>query len=221
MSRETSKINEEEIVKEDIDFDNFQVVRKEFFSHTYDYSLSIRPDHIRFSASLVKRLANVYDVQFLMNPTQKRLIVRPCGSDDKDAVHWAYNRAKDGKKASRDIGSQFFSMKIYELFNWNTNYRYKVSGTIVESKGEMVVVFNFNDQEAFELGARGGNSMLPEEWRSSFGLPLPEHERNLKVSVLDGYARMEIIKKRNSKITVNKNSEQLSLLGTESEKKED
>lgn len=221
MNDELKKeVEEEEIEEQDINLDGFQVVRKEFFSHSYDYSISIRPDHIRFSASIVKRLADAYYVQLLINPAEKRMVVRPCDVDDKDSIHWAYDRARDSKKAARDVNCKLFCMKLYDLLKWNTNYRYKIQGALVKSNNELIMVFNFDDQEAFELGQRSGSSTLPEEWMNSFGLPLPEHERNLKVSVLSGYARMELIQKRNRRVQISRDQIPQSTLVTESDKVE-
>lgn len=201
MSEYLERINdEEEIEEQDIKLDGFQVVRKEFFAHSFDYSISIRPDNIRFSASIVKRLESAFYIQLLINPNERRMVVRTCGPDDKDAIHWAYSRKKDDKKVVRNVNCKLFCMKLYDLLKWNTNYRYKISGALVKSNNELVVVFNFNDQEAFELGQNNRNSTLPEEWMNSFGLPLPDHEKNLKVSVLSGYARMELIQKRKHRI---------------------
>lgn len=200
MSNEINKINDEEIEERNIDFNEFQVVRKEFFSHTYDYSISVRPDHIRFSASIVKRLEDIFYVQLLLDPVKKTMIIRPCGPDDKDCVQWGYVRAKNNKKAARDIKCKLFCMMLYKLLNWNTDYRYKILGTLIKSNGEFVILFNLQEQEAFSLQQRGNKSYLPEEWRDSFGLPFDEHEKNLKVTVLDGFARMEIIQKRNRPI---------------------
>lgn len=200
MDNDERKIGSEEVIeKVDVDISKFQVVRKEFFVHSYDYSISIRPDKIRFSASIVKRLADVFYVHILMNQEDGKMMVVPCGPDDKNAIQWGYLRAKNNRKASRDIGGKLFSMKLYKTFGWATNYRYKITGALVQYEGKFVLLFNMKDIEAFPLGERG-KSYLPEEWMNSFGLPVKEFEESLKVTYLNNYSRVEIIKKRNKKI---------------------
>lgn len=56
----------------------YQVVRREFVSHRFDPAMTVRVNSITFNNACIKALENATYVQFLINPTEKKLIVRPC-----------------------------------------------------------------------------------------------------------------------------------------------
>ena len=45
----------EETVVENINYDGFEVVRREFFSHTFEVSVSFRIDSIMFNTATLKK----------------------------------------------------------------------------------------------------------------------------------------------------------------------
>ena len=51
-----------------INYGGFEVVRREFFSHTFEVSVSFRIDSIIFNTATLKKLPNVRYVQFIVNP---------------------------------------------------------------------------------------------------------------------------------------------------------
>ena len=67
-------------------FDGYQVVRREFISHNFDPAMTIRGNSITFNNSCISKLENATYVQFLINPTEQRLLIRPCDEGARDAV---------------------------------------------------------------------------------------------------------------------------------------
>ena len=81
----------------------YQVVRREYVSHSFDPAMTVRVNSITFNNACIKALENATYVQFLINPTEKKLIVRPCDTGARDAIRWCI--AKDDKRKSRQITS--------------------------------------------------------------------------------------------------------------------
>jgi len=210
-------INEIEEV-DDFNFDGFQVVRREFFSHTYEVAVSFKCDSITFNTASINKFPDFDYVQLLVSPTEKRIVVKMCGPDDKDAIKWAKIKRTTQKREPRRVLCRLFSAKIFDLMGWNTENRYKIQGTLIKTPNETIIVFNLEETEVYIPDVKDENGTIvkhtpyfPEGWRDSFGLPVKEHEEALKINILDGYARMEVVQKRAKKKAPEANSEQLNL----------
>ena len=94
-------------------FDGYQVVRREFFSHKFDPTLTIRGNSIIFNNACISKLESVVYVQVLVNPTTEKLVIRPCEEGARDAIRWCI--AKDDKRKSRQITCGLFTAKLYEM----------------------------------------------------------------------------------------------------------
>ena len=196
----------EETVVESVNYDGFEVVRREFFSHTFEVSVSFRIDSIMFNTATLKKMPNVRYVQFIVNPEKKKVVIKSCDVDDKDAIRWCQYNEKLDKRTPKKILCRMFAAKVFDMMDWNIENRYKIQGNILRSKDEVLIVFDLNDTEVYtpKKRAEDGRSIkskpyYPEGWRESFGLPVAEHERALDINILDGYARIQIIEQRNVK----------------------
>ena len=198
--------DQEETVVDKIDYEGFEVVRREFFSHTFEVSVSFRIDSIMFNTATLKKMPNVRYVQFIVNPEKKKIVIKSCDVDDKDAIRWCQYNEKLDKRTPKKILCRMFAAKVFDMMDWNIENRYKIQGNILRSQTEMLIVFDLNDTEVYTPKRRGEDGRLmktkpyyPEGWRESFGLPVAEHERALDINILDGYARIQIIEQRGIK----------------------
>ena len=189
IPKEEQKQTEKEM--EGFSYDGYQVVRKEFFCHKYEPTITIKGNSVTFNNSCISKLDKVVYVQFLINPAQVKLLVRPCSEGAKDAIRWCV--VKEGnKRKSRDITCVTFVAKLFELMSWERMYHYKVQGSILETNGEMIYVFDLAGAEMYEPRKRDGSfnrnaPIFPENCRDSFGLSFADHEAALKIDLDNGY----------------------------------
>ena len=180
-------------------FDGYQVVRREFFSHKFDPTLTIRNNGIVFNNACISKLDEVVYVQVLINPDTGKLVVRPCDEGARDAVRWCI--ARDDKRKSRQISCSMFTAKLYDLMGWETLYRYKMQGTRISYQGEQLYVFDLTSTEVFipatqDTGEPEGKPRKKtavrflENWRDSFGLPVAEHTASTQIDLNEGYGMM-------------------------------
>lgn len=184
-------------------FDGYQVVRREFFSHKFDPTLTIRNNGIVFNNACISKLDEVVYVQVLINPDTGKLVVRPCDEGARDAVRWCI--ARDDKRKSRQISCSMFTAKLYDLMGWETLYRYKMQGTRISYQGEQLYVFDLTSTEVFipttqDTGEPEGKPRKKtavrflENWRDSFGLPVAEHTASTQIDLNEGYGMMDDMK---------------------------
>ena len=184
-------------------FDGYQVVRREFFSHKFDPTLTIRNNGIVFNNACISKMDEVVYVQVLINPDTGKLVVRPCDEGARDAVRWCI--ARDDKRKSRQISCSMFTAKLYDLMGWETLYRYKMQGTRISYQGEQLYVFDLTSTEVFipttqDTGEPEGKPRKKaavrflENWRDSFGLPVAEHTASTQIDLNEGYGMMDDMK---------------------------
>ena len=176
-------------------FDGYQVVRREFFSHKYDPTLTIKGNSIIFNNACISKLEQVVYVQVLVNPKAEKLVIRPCEEGARDAIRWCI--AKDDKRKSRQITCGLFTAKLYEMMGWEALYRYKLQGTRITYQGEQLYVFDLTSTEIYlpavkdpdnpTAKAKRSAAVYPANWRESFGIPVMEHTASTQVNLLDGY----------------------------------
>lgn len=132
---------------EEVSLDGFQIVNSEMFSHLsriMEASCSIWPTRIAFNKIAIKLLNNCEYVRIEVNPVNKRLLVIPVTSSDKDSIRWV-----KGKKdlSSRYLESRTFGDQIYKAWGLNTEYNYRTTGRLVSSKNKVMLLFDFNQAE--------------------------------------------------------------------------
>lgn len=179
-------------------FAGYQVVRREFISHRFDPAMTIRGNSITFNNSCISKLEDATYIQFLINPTQRKLAIRPCEEGARDAVRWCVVRGD--KRKSREITCKPFTAKLYALMGWEAVYRYKLQGMRISYQGEALYLFDLSEKEAFlpqtrdpETGKiKRAEAILDTAWLDNFGLSVDEHTASTQINLMDGFVSSDI-----------------------------
>lgn len=132
---------------EDFSYDGYQVVRRELFAHLREPAVVIRRDSVTFNTACIAGLGDAVYIQILVNQDSKRMVVRKCEENDKDALRWCV--AKPDKRKSRKMTNKIFSAMMYEMMGWNLDCRYKILGHKITFKDETIYVFDLMETEIF------------------------------------------------------------------------
>lgn len=211
---EQSEIDEKaEELQKNFTYDGYQVVRRELFAHQREPAVVIRRESITFNTACISGLEDAVYVQILVNPENKRMVVRKCDENDKDALRWCIE--KPDKRKSRKVTSKIFSAKIYDLMEWNTDCRYKILGHKISYEDEQIYIFDLIETEIYidikkvkqlktdeQVNQSQDNANLlqatptrkpfyPEDWKDSFGLPIDEHKKALQMTIIEGYTTFD------------------------------
>ena len=73
---------------QDFSYDGYQVVRRELFAHLREPAVVIRRDSVTFNTACIAGLEDAVYIQILVNQDNKRMVVRKCEENDKDALRW-------------------------------------------------------------------------------------------------------------------------------------
>ncbi len=188
----------EEPEKVQLDLNEFEVARSEFFAHIREPSFIFNDGKIGVNAACVRRLPDTEYVQLLINRQKQKLAIRVCQEEDLFSIAWA-KVTKDGKRLPRTITGRMFFMKVCEMLGWTPDYRYKILGKLVKANNELLFLFDLNSAETFERsidenGKRKASRkpVFPAEWKNQFGIPFSEHKKALQVNMFDGYTVLSV-----------------------------
>ena len=180
-------------LNEDFDFDGFQVVRREFFSHLREPSVTFNNHKFYVNMACIAKFPTAEYVQVLINQETKIMALRPCGEGERDSFQWC--RDKKGKRIPKQIVCKLFFAKIFNLMGWNPENRYKLLGRVIHSKGVYLLAFDLTATEVYEKTYLEGQSpkaskaaTFPETWQNQFGMSYSEHKQSMQINVFDGYA---------------------------------
>jgi len=182
----------EEIERDDnFSYEGFQVVRGEFFAHLREPSITFNKQRVSLNTACLNRLPDVDYVKILVNPTELKLVVQPSSENERDSFIW---RSQSAKRKPKQVICRVFYGKIMELMNWNTDYRYKLLGKLIQSNNEYLFAFDLTSPEVFQSTVNENGQMkssrtplFPAEWKNQFGLPVEEHRKRLQVDIFKGY----------------------------------
>ena len=178
---------------EDFNFDDFQVVRREFFAHLREPSVTFNECKFQVNMACLTKFPSFDFAQVLVSQEQKVLALRPCAAGTKDAYMWC--STTKGKRKPKPITCKLFFAKIVSLMNWNPKYRYKLLGRLIHSNGEYLIAFDLSAHEVYQRTFTEGEKpktsrtpVFPSEWQTQFGLPYNVHKQSMQINIFDGYA---------------------------------
>ena len=177
---------------EDFSYDGYQVVRRELFAHLREPAVVIRRDSVTFNTACIAGLEDAVYIQILVNQDSKRMVVRKCEENDKDALRWCV--AKPDKRKSRKMTNKIFSAMMYEMMGWNLDCRYKILGHKITFKDETIYVFDLMETEIF-LDIKGKRAKKDTE--SQFTTEKANSIEETASNSIDNERSVEEIKRKN------------------------
>lgn len=163
-----------------INLKEYEVVRKEFFSHIYEPAITFRNFKINVNSGCLKCLPETNSIQILVNSNNKKLVLKPCNPNAKDSLTWC-----TPNRNPRRISCKLFSEKIFYLMNWKIENKYRVLGDLVIANNEKVIIFDLNSAEVFIPNTSLCSGILPHDWENSFGINTEEHNKILESNLLN------------------------------------
>lgn len=198
----------------DFDLRGFEITRSEFFETTRNPNVTFNHKKIKFSTACVRKFDKSNCIELLINPISRKFAIRPTTADNRCAV--VFSKLEYGKYRPKDVSTAAFSETVYSLFGWNTDYKYRILGSLYEQDGEIAYIFDVKDSEAYfktyVLPTQGTTDdgkpvvqplmssgkrirAIPEAWTNTFGKEFYIHEKSLteleKQSEEDWMLRLE------------------------------
>ena len=146
-NQDDSKNTEVEAQSGDFDLRKFEVARSQFFDIFHKMCVNFSVENIQFSTDCIRKFDNNLHVEMLVSPNERLFAVRPCNKDAQNAIQWA--KISAGSYCPRKISCAAYIKTLYELFDWNTEYKYRIRGIRRQKDNEILLIFDMNETEIF------------------------------------------------------------------------
>lgn len=183
----------------DFDMRGFEIARAELFDTQQKPSVTFSHKKIKFSKPLVRKLGEKNTIELLVNPVTRKFAIRTTDKGNRQGV--VCSKSEGGKLVPKDISTAAFSDTLFSLFGWNSDYKYRITGSLYEQGSEIAYIFDTINTEAFfkpyvlpgHTEDEDGNAPtvqpfmpsgkhirgIPEAWTSTFGKQYYLHEQTL------------------------------------------
>lgn len=180
----------------------FEVMRIEYTENQDPICLTFSGKHIVPNAKCCKSMAGTEYVEFLIQPTEKLLAIRAAASSNENAVRWA--DWSSGACKLQTINAGAISSLVYDVMNWNQDWKFKANGVRRTKNGETVLIFDLTDTSAFipimQADISGEDHFLgwnqpifPYEWRGQVvGPPLVNTLTKCRMHMCDYFGEWDV-----------------------------
>lgn len=190
----TERQTEVEVQSGDFDFRGYQVVRAQFFNTWDKKCLTFTTERVWFALECLRKFERTLTVEILINPIEQLLAVRPCTKENRNAVRWA--KIEGDQYVPRRIPGMAFLKTLYEIFDWDTDCRYRVRGIRRQKDGEAVLIFDMREIEVFipaEDEQKGKKDRaFPPSMLNGFGTEHYELIRPRETAAIDSDGRWDV-----------------------------
>ena len=97
-------------------------------------------------------------VEFLFNPIEKMVAVRPCTKDHPNAIRWA-----DDNGRSVGVGATALCKTIFALQNWDTDYSFRVPVSVMQEDEHTILLFDLDNYIGKEIGKKPPAVLEPQD----------------------------------------------------------
>lgn len=131
----------------EISMEGFQVVPGLFFSKQVEPTMTIWSNAIAFNTMCFSALNDCVSIQLMVNGRDRKVVVTPCQSKDKDAIAWS---RPTGKQTYRKIDCARFAQQLFDIWGLKKEYHYRVSGKVVSADNRIMLMFDFSAPEKWQ-----------------------------------------------------------------------
>lgn len=188
-----------EVEAGDFDMRGFEIARAELFDSQQKPFVTFSYKKMKFSKTFVRKLGERNTIELLVNPVTRKFAIRTTSKDNRQAV--VCSKYEDERYLPKDMSTAAFSETLFTIFGWNSDYKYRITGTLYEQGSEIAYIFDTINAEAFfkpyvlpgQSADEDGDEPsvqpfmpvgkhirgIPEAWASTFGKEYYIHEQSL------------------------------------------
>ncbi|MEF2688694.1 MAG: hypothetical protein U0M73_04015 [Christensenellales bacterium] len=134
----------------EISMDGFKVVSSDFFctvSRVSAPTITVWDGSIGFSKQDLLLLNSCENVLMQINAENKKILVVPTSSKDKDAIKWV---KKTNPLEAKKFSCPKLTDNLYDAWNWDKDYIYRATGRLVTVQNKVMLYFDFSEPEKWK-----------------------------------------------------------------------
>ena len=134
----------------EISIDGFKVVSGDYFTSVPKPSvptMTIGDGKIGFTKRDVLALNSCEHVLIRVNAEERKILVVPSKSTDKDAIKWV---VRTNPVEARKVSCTKLTDMLCELWGWDKNLIYRGNGRLVSSNNKVMLLFDFSQPDKWK-----------------------------------------------------------------------
>ena len=131
----------------DFDLRKYDSVGVSLFDERRIPAITIQRDGVKFNMSCVQAMSCDNYVELLIHPIQKKIAIRPATPENRCAIQWT-SGGKTNKEA-RNVSCKAFIATLFDIFDWNIDYRFKLYGCVYRDGENAACIFSSTDVSIF------------------------------------------------------------------------
>lgn len=134
----------------EISMDGLKVVSSDFFctvSRVSAPTITVWDGSIGFSKQDLLLLNSCENVLMQINAENKKILVVPTSSKDKDAIKWV---KKTNPLEAKKFSCPKLTDNLYDAWNWDKDYIYRATGRLVTVQNKVMLYFDFSEPEKWK-----------------------------------------------------------------------
>lgn len=131
----------------EINLEGYQMVPGMMFSRQSEPTMTIWYGSVAFNNFCFSTLNDCACIQIMVNAKDRKIVIMPCPSKDKDAINWYRT---DQKQKSKKMDCAKFTQPLFRMWELDKELHYRASGKVVTSGGKIMIQFDFSNPEAWK-----------------------------------------------------------------------
>jgi hypothetical protein len=112
-------------------------------------TFTIKSSSVVFNIHAIRMLDECKHIKIMVRSDKKFMFAMPCEEDAKDAVRWS-KADKHGNIKPRTLYGKSFPVLLYRDMKQDINSTVKLKGSLIEEKGEKLIVFSLTNEKVPE-----------------------------------------------------------------------
>lgn len=182
----------------DFDLRGYEIARSQFFNISNKLTVTISLKKIKFGLACIKKL-DCQSVEILVHPTEMIMLVRSAPLSSRNFFQWRIHNSD--RLVSREISVSSITPCLFNLFGWNSDYKYSLTGIFFEKGDNKVLLFNLREtefiiptesdtQQTYQVNAidertntktpsaKNSFRTFPKDWNNNFGRSYYLHQQD-------------------------------------------
>lgn len=129
-----------EAEKGEFDFRGYEVADFKLFDDHQVPAINLYNEYISFNLSCIRKMNCGNYVELLVHPILKKIAIRPTTKESRSALQWS--SGSKNSLCSRQVACKAYIGTLYQIFGWDTDFKYKLYGVIYHDGKYSACIFS-------------------------------------------------------------------------------
>ena len=189
-----------------MELSNYKVVPQDYIPSQESIQLTFNKGRMYINSYGLSLFPEEDYIKVMVDDIAQGIAIEPLVQKKKDSFRWCGGTKK---RKPKHMGCVPLCYLIYRMMKWDVDARYRITGEVEEDGNRKVLYFRLKKAQCFkdtgkmdENGKKVVKHWVPEEWGTSFGVPVVEYDGREDIKTFGDVAVFDVemgqVKKKKS-----------------------